>query len=96
MPRLEKTWTRLRAKEPRSGEIHRLYATIYGRQGDEPRARYHLTEQAALRGDTEEAQSLLAGAMTGLKPGSKTFRQVSTDLKVYPDAQPKKDDKKRR
>lgn len=82
-----------RIREPKSTEIHRLYATIYGRQGDEPRARYHLAEEAALQGDTSEAQKLLDGAMPGLKPGSKAYRQAN-DLKVWLDAQPKKDERK--
>ncbi|MBU6234758.1 MAG: M48 family metalloprotease [Alphaproteobacteria bacterium] len=81
-------------KEPKSTQIHRLYATLYGRQGDEGAAQYHLAEEAALRGKTEEAQKLLEGAMTRLKPGTKAYRQA-TDLKVYLDAQPKKDDRKK-
>lgn len=80
------------AKEPKSTQIHRLYATIYGRQGDEARARYHLAEEASLKGDTAGARKLLEGAMTGLKPGTREFR-LANDLKVYLDSQPKKDDR---
>jgi predicted Zn-dependent protease len=91
----EKNLDLARPKEPTSTDIQRLYATIYGREGDEPRARYHLAEEAALKGDIKEAQNLLAGAMPGLKPGSKAYRQAN-DLKVYLDSRPKKDDKKER
>lgn len=90
----EKNLDLAKPKEKRSSEIHRLYATIYGRRGDEAAARYHLAEEAAMKGDIKEAQKLLEGAMPGLKPGSKTMRQAQ-DLKVYLDAQPKKDDKKK-
>lgn len=79
--------------EKHSSNIHRLYATIYGRQGDESRARYHLAEEAALQGRTEEAQSLLSGAMPGLKPGTRTYRKA-LDLKLYLDTKPKKEGKK--
>jgi predicted Zn-dependent protease len=82
-------------KEPRSGQIHRLYATIAGRQGDEPVARYHLAEEAALRGNFTEAGKLLDMAMPGLKPGSRDFRRAN-DLKVFLDSQPKKDDRENR
>ncbi len=81
---------RARAQEPRSTSIQRLYATIYGRQGDEPRARYHLAEQAALEGRTREAQSLLTSAMPGLKPGSRDYR-LAQDLKLYLDSRPSKE-----
>lgn len=77
--------------EPRSTEIQRLYATLYGRAGDESRARYHLAEQAALEGRMDEARKLLEGAMPGLKPGSPDARRA-LDLKLFLDSQPKKDD----
>lgn len=89
----EKNLDQAATKEKRSSDIQRLYATIYGRQGDEPRAQYHLAEQAVLRGNNTEANKLLAGAMPGLKAGSRDYRQAQ-DLKVYLDSQPKKDDDK--
>lgn len=76
--------------EPRSGIIHRLYATLYGRQGDEARARYHLAEEAILKGRAAEAKKLLAGALPALKADSKAYRQAH-DLKVYLDTLPDKD-----
>ncbi|MCB1538108.1 MAG: M48 family metalloprotease [Rhodospirillales bacterium] len=82
-----------RDKEPRSVDMQRLYATIYGRQGDESRARYHLAEQAVLEGRMREARTLLAGAIGGIKPGNKDFR-AANDLKLYLDSQPDKSDKK--
>lgn len=82
-------------KERTSGMVHRLLATIYGRQGDEARAQYHLAEEAALKGNIVEAQKLLTGAMPGLKPGTPDYRNAN-DLKVYLDSKPKKDDKKKR
>lgn len=88
----EKNLDQAVAKEKRSATIHRLYATLYGRQGDDARAQYHLAEEATLRGRIKEAQKLLTGAMTGLKPGSRAYRQAM-DLKLYLDSQPKKDDK---
>lgn len=81
--------------EKRSTTIQHLYATLYGRQGDEARARYHLAEEATLRGNTDEALRLLASAMAGIKPNSPIFRKAQ-DLKVYLDAQPKKGDRKKR
>jgi len=77
-------------KETRSTTIHRLYATIYGRQGDTARAQYHLAEEAALRNRLKEAQKLLDGAMQGLKPGTRDYRRAM-DLKLYLDTRPKKD-----
>ncbi|NBX66663.1 MAG: peptidase M48 family protein [Proteobacteria bacterium] len=82
-------------KEPRSSQIHRLYATIAGRRGDEPAARYHLAEEAALRGNFAEAGKLLEAAMPGLEAGSRIFRRAN-DLKVFLDSQPKKDDRNER
>ena len=82
-------------KEPKSTQIQHLFATIYGRAGDEPRARYHLAEEAALKGDTKEAQKLLEGALAGLKPSNPDFRRAN-DLKLYLDSQPKKDDRDER
>lgn len=84
----EKQLDLARPKEPRSSDIYRLYATIYGRRGQEAAAQYYLAEEASLKGDTKEAQHLLEGAMRGLKPGSKTYRQAQ-DLKVYLDTKPK-------
>lgn len=81
--------------EPRSTSIQRLYATIYGRQGNEPRARYHLAEKAALEGNFDEASSLLAAAMPGLKSGTREWR-AATDLRLYLDSRPKKGDRKTR
>ncbi len=78
--------------EKRSMDIQRLYATIYGREGDEPRAQYHLAEQAVLEGHNAEAEQLLNGALTGLKSGTKDYRDAQ-DLKVYLASQPKKDSK---
>lgn len=82
-------------KEPRSGQIHRLYATMAGRMGDEPLARYHLAEEAALRGNFTEAERLLDASLPGLEPGSRAFRKAN-DLKVFLDSQPKKDDRNAR
>jgi predicted Zn-dependent protease len=79
--------------EPTSTEIQRLYATLYGRAGQEFKAKYHLAEEATLKGNISEAQKLLKGAMPGLNPGSTEYRRAN-DLKAYLDAQPKEDDKK--
>lgn len=84
----EKNLDQARPKEPRSTDIQRLYATIYGRRGQEAEARYYLAEEASLKGDIHEAQKLLDGAMPSLKPGSKIYRQAQ-DLKVYLDSKPK-------
>lgn len=83
------------SREPKSTQAHRLLATLYGRSGDEAQARYHLAEEAALRGRTDEARRLLEGAMPGLAAGSRAAR-LANDLKVYLDAQPKKDDRNKR
>ncbi|HEY8963496.1 MAG TPA: M48 family metalloprotease [Alphaproteobacteria bacterium] len=87
----EKNLDQAVAKETRSGTIHRLYATLYGRQGQDAKAQYHLAEEAALGGRTKEAQKLLTGAMAGLKPGTRDYRKAM-DLKLYLDTKPKKDD----
>ncbi len=86
----EKNLDQAYAKEPRASGIQRLYATIYGRTGQEARAQYHLAEQAALQGRNKEAQRLLDGAMAGLPQGSKDWRGAQ-DLKAWLDSQPKKD-----
>jgi len=90
----EKNLDLARQLEQKSMAIHRMYATMYGRMGDEPQAKYHLAEEATLRGDTKEARRLLEAAMPGLKAGTPALRQAN-DLKVYLDAQPKKDDSDR-
>lgn len=77
-------------REQRSSEIQRLYATIYGREGDQPRAQYHLAEQSMLQGRHREATKLLTGALAGMTPGSPDYRKAQ-DLKVYLDSLPKKD-----
>lgn len=74
-------------QETRSPEIHRLFAKLYGRQGQEGRARYHLAEAAALMGRNQEARSLLAASMAHLKAGDATYRHA-TDLKLYLDSLP--------
>lgn len=81
-------------QESRSPNVHRLFATLYGRQGDEGRARYHLAEGAAMQGRSDEARGLLKAAMGALKPGDPSYRQAM-DLKLYLDSLPKKDTKQR-
>jgi predicted Zn-dependent protease len=81
-------------KEQKSTNIQRLYATLYGRMGQEPRARYHLAEEAALQGDITEAKKLLTGALPQLDRNTKEYRRAM-DLKVFLDAQPEKTPKRK-
>lgn len=78
----EKNLTLAQAKEPRSTDIQRLFATLYGRMGDEPRARYHLAEKAVLEGRFAEAEELLKLALPGLKSGTRPWRQAQ-DLQSW-------------
>lgn len=77
------------AHESNSPEVHRLLATLYGRQGDEGRARYHLAEAASLMGRFDEARGLLTVSMKHLKSGDATYRKAN-DLKLYLDSLPAK------
>jgi predicted Zn-dependent protease len=74
--------TRAVRDEPRSALAHRLLATAHGRLGDEPRARLHLAEEAALRGRTADARAHAAAALKGLPPGSAEALQAGDILAV--------------
>ncbi len=56
--------------EPRSGRIHRLLATAYGRMGNEPAAKLHLAEEALLQRRYDYAKSQAKAAQASLKTGS--------------------------
>ena len=56
--------------EPRSARIHRLLATAYGRQGNDPMARLHLAEEALLQRKKSYAKQQANTALKGLKPKS--------------------------
>jgi len=84
---------RARRAEHRSSSMHRIYATLYGKQGKEGAARYHLAEEAALQGRMDEANALLADALTKLPKGDKKYREAM-DFKAWLDAQPKDKDKR--
>lgn len=56
--------------EPRSGRIHRLLATGYGRKGDDARARLHLAEEALLLRKNEYARAQANAALKSLPQGS--------------------------
>lgn len=56
--------------EDRSGRIHRLLATAYGRMGNEGAAKLHLAEEALLQRKNAYAKSQATGAQKLLKSGS--------------------------
>lgn len=56
--------------EPRSTRIHRLLATAYGRQGNDPMARLHLGEEALLQGKFDYAKQQAEIALKGLPADS--------------------------
>lgn len=56
--------------EYKSGRIHRLLATAYGRMGNEGAAKLHLAEEALLQRNNSYAKSQAEGAQKMLKTGS--------------------------
>jgi len=61
---------RAEKKESRSGRIHRLLATAYGRLGQEPMAKLELAEEAVLQREFKYARSQTEGALSQVKEGS--------------------------
>ncbi|AGH99015.1 M48 family metalloprotease [Micavibrio aeruginosavorus] len=56
--------------ETRSPRVHRLLATAYGKQGNDPMARLHLAEEALLQRNNDYAKRQAEVASQGLKKGS--------------------------
>ena len=50
--------------------MHRLLATAYGKQGNDPMARLHLAEEALLQRNNDYAKRQAEVASQGLKKGS--------------------------
>ena len=73
------------ADEDNSPQLHHLLATAYGRDGDEPMAKYHLAEEAFLQRKIPFALQQLDYVLKTAKPGSKAARRAQ-DLKSYIDS----------
>ena len=56
--------------EPRSTRVHRLLATAYGRQNNDPLTRLHLAEEALLQNKKSYAKQQATAALKGLAPNS--------------------------
>jgi len=56
--------------EPRSTRVHRLLATAYGRQNNDPLTRLHLAEEALLQNKKSYAKQQATVALKGLAPNS--------------------------
>lgn len=76
--------------EPRTPKAQRLLATAYGRTGDEPRAKLHLAEEAALLNHPKEAKAHANAALKSLPAGSPAALQAQ-DLLMALDSLKKKD-----
>ncbi len=68
--------------ELRSGRIHRLLATAYGRLGDENAAKIHLAEEAVLQRRIPYAKKLAQNALSNTEPQSATWIKAK-DLLDY-------------
>lgn len=68
--------------EPRSARVHRLLATAYGYQGDEPTARLHLAEEAVLQQRYDSARTLAKSASGQFKQGSRSWIRAQ-DILAY-------------
>lgn len=77
-------------KEPRSGRIHRLMATAYGRMGNDPLARLHLAEEAYLQRNIPYAKQQVEVALKGLKPGSREYLRAQDLLTALENEKSKK------
>lgn len=67
-------------REPRSGRVHRLLATAYGRLGDEPMAKVHLAEEAVLQKRNDYAKSQAEAALRSAPEGSKAWLRAKDVL----------------
>ncbi|HPF78141.1 MAG TPA: M48 family metalloprotease [Alphaproteobacteria bacterium] len=68
--------------EPRSTQAHRLLATAYGRQGNDPMARLHLAEEALLQQKYGYAKQQADIALKGLDPKSAAALRAN-DILTY-------------
>ncbi len=68
--------------EPRSTRVHRLLATAFGRQGNDPMARLHLAEEALLQQKNGYAKQQATIALKGLAPKSAAALRAN-DILVY-------------
>ncbi|PJB71369.1 MAG: peptidase M48 family protein [Alphaproteobacteria bacterium CG_4_9_14_3_um_filter_47_13] len=66
--------------ESRSPRVHRLLATAYGRLGQEPRARLHLSEEALLKREIPYAKRQAEAALSGLEKGSNPWLRAQDIL----------------
>lgn len=57
--------------EPRSSRVHRLFATAYGRIGNEPMTKLHLAEEAVLQRRLAYAKGLLEQIESAFENGSR-------------------------
>lgn len=65
--------SRAQKQERRSGRVHRLLATAYGRLGDENAAKIHLAEEAVLQRRIAYAKQLAQGVLSSTEPQSVTW-----------------------
>jgi len=64
---------RAQKDEPRSGRVHRLLATAYGRLGQENLAKIHLAEEAVLQRRLPYAKNLAQGVLSSEEPQNVTW-----------------------
>ena len=64
---------RAQKRERRSGRVHRLLATAYGRSGEENLAKVHLAEEAVLQRRIPYAKQLAQTVISNEEPQSVTW-----------------------
>lgn len=75
---------RVKRDEPRSTRVHRLLATAFGRQGNDPMARLHLAEEALLQRKYSYAKQQAEIALKGLDPKSAAALRAN-DILLFAD-----------